>query len=73
MKAKIHWVETNRKNELRASVPVSPRGFETFLREEDFEPISQWCNETGIGRRMSFDLYQFKTKAEVTAFLLRWA
>jgi len=25
------------------------------------------------GRRLSFDLFQFRNEAEVTAFLLRWS
>ena len=34
--------------------------------------IQLWSVENNCGRRMSFDLWQFRTRADVTAFLLKW-
>ena len=68
---KIKW---NQKGmDLVAEIPVAPRGFETFLREEDLVPIQQWCYETKCGKRTSFDTFRFKRKEDITAFLLRWS
>lgn len=68
---KIKWQRNGK--ELRALLPVAPRGLETFLREEDFIPIQQWCEETGCGRRMSFDTFRFKKREDITMFLMRWS
>ena len=35
--------------------------------------IQQWSKDNNCGTRMAYDTWQFKSKAEVTAFLLRWA
>jgi hypothetical protein len=43
------------------------------LHETEMDEIQVWSWETGIGKRMSFDTWQFKTSADITAFLLRWA
>jgi len=44
----------------------------TGLRENDLLPIQKWCETTKCGRRMSFDMFQFKNESEITAFLLVW-
>ena len=71
MEKKIKWLREGKQ--LRATVPVAPRGFESYLREEDMDPIQAWCEQVGYGRRMSFDTFKFKTRAEITAFLLKWS
>lgn len=70
MNKKITWIREGK--ELRATWAVAPRGYESFLREEDLDPIQAWCTEVGYGRRLSFDTFKFKTPAEITAFLLKW-
>lgn len=35
--------------------------------------ITQWCKENDCGVRMSYDLFRFEDRAQVTMFLLRWA
>jgi hypothetical protein len=54
---------------------VDPEGLPSVwgLKEEDMDPIQEWSNETGCGKRMSFDLWKFKSKKEITMFLLRWS
>ena len=67
---KIQWLRDGK--ELRAIMPVAPRGFESFLREEDLIPVQQWCEDNNCGRRMSFDTFRFKKREDITMFLLRW-
>ena len=45
----------------------------TYLKEEDFYPIVEWCKQTGCGRRMSFDQFWFYNQQELLMFTLRWA
>lgn len=37
-----------------------------------FNEIAQWCKDNDCGKRMSYDMFRFNNKAQVTAFLLRW-
>ena len=70
---KIKWQQLP-GNKLRAYVDeVAPRGFERGLRESDMDPIQAWCVEHQCGRRMSFNEFQFRTSAEISMFMLRWA
>jgi len=46
---------------------------EKYPSEEDFVEIQKWCDENQCGRRMSFDTFRFKTRQDITAFLLRWS
>ena len=73
MTVKIKWEFTTGRD-LRAIAPDSDSDqIWSFLRDADFEPIQKWCEETGIGKRMSWDTFRFKTKADITTFLLRWS
>lgn len=67
---KIMWQRNGK--DLRAYTNVAPRGYSFFLREEDMVEVQQWCQLHECGKRMSFDTFRFKTRAQVTAFLLRW-
>lgn len=69
---KIVWTE-HKNNSLVARKKVG-RGSEYLvgLREQDVDPIQQWCVDHNCGKRMSFDTFQFKTQAEKTMFLLVW-
>jgi len=73
MPPKIKWQQLP-GNKLQAYVDeIGPRGYERGLREEDMIPIQQWSDETNCGRRMSFNIWHFKSKKYITMFLLRWA
>jgi hypothetical protein len=37
------------------------------------DSVAKWCTDTGCGKRMAYDMWKFKTKAELAMFLLRWA
>jgi len=43
------------------------------VTEEDIDAIIQWCETNQCGRRQSYSMWEFRTEAEVTAFLLRWS
>jgi|688.fasta_scaffold02406_35 hypothetical protein len=45
---------------------------QTGLREDDIAPVQFWCEEHKCGRRMSFNMFKFRTKAELSMFLLKW-
>lgn len=72
---KITWLEIDH-NTLIATIdpqePPPPRGLVSGLLEADMDEIQKWCWDTDIGKRMSFDKFRFKTKEEITAFLLKW-
>jgi hypothetical protein len=45
---------------------------QTGLREEDLIPVQEWCETCNCGVRISFDMFKFKTRSEITAFRLVW-
>ena len=51
---------------------VGPRGFERGLREDDMDPIQTWSDECNCGKRMSFNVWKFKSEKQITMFLIRW-
>ena len=36
------------------------------------DQVQAWCQETGNGRRTSYDTFHFSKPAKKTAFILRW-
>jgi hypothetical protein len=42
------------------------------ISDADMFPIAKWVNETGIGRRTSFDTFKFRNRADMAMFLLHW-
>lgn len=40
--------------------------------DEYLDQVQAWCQETGNGRRTSYDTFHFSKPAKMTAFLLRW-
>ena len=52
---------------------VAPRGFERGLNESDMDPIQVWTTECNCGKRMSFNIWQFKNEKQITMFLIRWS
>ena len=52
---------------------VAPRGFERGLNESDMDPVQAWCEQSNCGRRISFNIWQFKSRKHMTMFLIRWS
>ena len=69
---KIIWHQLPGRK-LKATWLPSPKGFELGLRESDMDPIQKWCQDSNCGKRISFDMFQFKTDKQITMFLLRWS
>jgi len=73
MPPKIKWQQLP-GNKLQAYTDdIQPRGFERGLNESDMNPIQEWCEQNKCGKRMSFNIWHFKSKKYITMFLLRWA
>ena len=72
----IYWIATAKRLTLSARMRITnvdkDRSFVTGLSEHDVDPIQAWCEKHHCGRRISFDMFQFKNKAQMTMFLLRW-
>jgi hypothetical protein len=43
------------------------------VSSNDLYFVSDWCEERGIGYRVSFDTFKFKSSKEVFLFLLTWS
>lgn len=43
------------------------------ISEGDIDPVQTWCQETGIGRRTSFDTFVFRTEADMALFKMKWS
>ena len=69
---KIIW-HTLPGRKLKATWLPQARGFEMGLKESDMDPIQKWCQDSNCGKRISFDMFQFKTDKQITMFLLRWS
>jgi hypothetical protein len=71
---KLVWEEDKvkglvlRANLVYAHGAITPTG----LREEDLLPVQEWCEMAKCGKRISFDMFKFKDRKEITAFLLVW-
>jgi len=70
---KIKWQELPGLK-LQAYVDdIQPRGFERGLREDDMDPVQAWCEQSNCGKRISFNIWQFKSRKHMTMFLIRWS
>jgi hypothetical protein len=70
---KIKWVRSEGRLRLAARAEIQPRGWEVGLTESEMNAVHAWCEDHHCGRRTSFDTFQFRSKKEMTMFLLRWA
>jgi len=73
-KSKLVWREhPNRPLVLHAGLEYEHGPLtQTGLRETDIDPVQEWCEKSKCGVRISFDMFKFKSRAEITAFLLVW-
>jgi hypothetical protein len=70
---KIKWISSEGRLRLAARAEILPRGWEVGLTEAEMDAVHEWCKEHKCGRRTSFDTFQFRSKKEMTMFLLRWS
>lgn len=62
--------ESRRWREIRPLTLEKPIFF-TF-QEKELEEISEWCRQTGCGRRTAYNQFKFKNRKQLNWFLLRW-
>lgn len=60
------------KNQLRAKINTAPQYFD-IASESDMDAIQEWCVAHNCGIRTSFDTFKFRSKKEMTMFLLKWS
>ena len=73
MDVKFRWLEHDYPMVLYANFEYSNGSVtQTGLREEHLIPVQQWCEANRCGRRISFDMFRFKNREQITMFLLRW-
>jgi hypothetical protein len=70
---RIKWIQSEGRLRLAARVEIQPLGWEVGISDNDMLPIHEWCLKNHCGRRVSFDTFQFKSRKEMTMFLLRWS
>lgn len=71
MTKKIVWVSTANRNTLAGRAEVGLQ-VAVGLNEADIDPIQEWCEQHNCGKRISFDMFKFRNKKEITMFLLKW-
>lgn len=69
---KLTWVDTEHKLVLAARMTTQHHGWEISVSESDLVPVQEWCEKNNCGKRISFDQFRFRSKKEMTLFLLRW-
>jgi hypothetical protein len=69
---KIKWIQSEGRLRLAARAEIQPRGWEVGLTETEMDAVHEWCQEHNCGKRTSFDTFQFRSKKEMTMFLLKW-
>ena len=75
---KINWqAHETKKLHLVATAPdeydANDPNYVNFLTEEDMREVWEWCATNNCGTRTSFDTFKFRTKKQITMFLLRWS
>ena len=73
--SKIIWKEhETKKLHLVAHKPQDPNHIDyiDFLTEEELREVWEWSASNNCGKRVSFDMFSFKNKKQITMFLLRW-
>ena len=70
MEVKLTWTQIDRPPKGRW---LQASWNDAWFPDDALSQVQSWTVENNCGQRMSFDLWQFRTRAEVTAFLLRWS
>jgi hypothetical protein len=71
--SKIIWTES-KTLALTGSVYIRKLsgGYYESPAERDMDLVHEWVRETGIGKRTSFDTFKFRSRADMSLFLLHW-
>ena len=41
--------------------------------ETECQAMSEWCERTGMGRRMAYDEFMFESESDATVFILKFS
>ena len=66
VKPEYRW-KSWQKASLRLDWNTHPKNADEYL-----DQVQAWCQETGNGRRTSYDTFHFSKPSKKTAFILRW-
>lgn len=72
---KITWVKSQRRCSLAARIKVELDSnlIEFGSLTDKLNSIQAWCESTKCGRRVSYDIFQFRNNKELSFFLIRWS
>ena len=72
---KITWVKSQRRCSLAARMTIESNSnlIEFGSLTDKLDSIQAWCESNKCGKRVSYDIFQFRTSKELSFFLLRWS
>ena len=73
MSHRIVFVSAQPKLTLAARIHDDILGWDFGVTEHDMNLIQEWCDRNNCGTRISFDMIKFKTREQMTMFLLKWS
>lgn len=72
---KITWVKSQRRCSLAARLAMEFNSDLVLFGSltDKLDSIQAWCESNKCGKRVSYDIFQFRNKKELSCFLLRWS
>ncbi len=72
--SRFKWIEYNhRPLVLYANLEYENGAVtQTGLKSDMLDPVQEWCERTKWGVRVSYDMFKFRDRAEISVFLLKW-
>ena len=67
---KLIWIRA--EEPLTLAARISANGWDVGIYDDDLIPVHKWCHDNNCGKRISFDRFRFRSRKEITMFLLRW-
>ena len=64
-------IERSKHSQYKVILSVQLDGTNNY-NEKILGPLIDWCHDTGIGRRVGYDQFAFRSESDASAFMLRW-
>jgi len=64
-------IQRSNHNQYKVLLSVHMDGTNNY-DEKMLYPLIDWCHDTGIGRRVGYDQFAFRSESDASAFMLRW-
>jgi len=71
-KARYYWSESGLNLKLIAEMDWEDGTGVHAPDQHVVERIAEWCYNNRCGRRTSYDTFKFRSRKQITLFLLRW-